>query len=356
MMNSDEAMDTTPPPLTSEHDIMLQVIAPGGPEHLVVVAQHPPIPRHDEVVVRTQAAALNYRDLGLLLGKSAGSAVPPYTPLSDACGVVHAVGPDVRTLQIGERVCSSFFPDWMAGAPTPSILTALGASRSGVGARYFTLRETALVSAPAHLTALEAATLPCAGVTAWQGLFAHTHLQTGDSVLLQGTGGVSLFALQFAHAAGLRVIITSSSDDKLARAKELGASDLINYRRTPDWAEEVLRLTNGVGVDLVMEVGGADTLSQSLRAIRLDGTISVIGMLGATQAPLDIRAIYARNAHIHGITVGPKTAFQEMVRLVEAHAIRPVIGSVYHVREARAAFEAMAQGNIFGKIVLDFGA
>ncbi|MFH0301044.1 NAD(P)-dependent alcohol dehydrogenase [Bradyrhizobium sp. 31Argb] len=332
----------------------LQVTGKNGLGDLQILSRETPRPFRDMVLVRTTAAALNYRDLALIVGISTAGPSIPYTPLSDACGIVEEVGEDVTGLRPGDRVCSTFFPTWQSGRLAPEKLSMLGASELGVGQQHFLLPQSALARPPDFLTDIQAATLPCAALTAWRAVLDGTGLLPGETILLQGTGGVSIFALQFAVAAGLRAIVTSSSDEKLERAKALGATDGINYRSKPDWAAEALQLTSGKGVDLVVEVGGAGTLAQSIRAVRLEGTISLVGMLAGGTQPLDVRTIYMKNVIVRGITVGSLEMFQRMCKAISAHNIEPVVCKVFPWREARSAFEALKQGGHIGKIVLDF--
>ncbi|MDB5626949.1 MAG: adhT, partial [Tardiphaga sp.] len=276
----------------------------GDPPRVAIVERERPAPKPGDVVVRLTAASLNYRDLELGRRGAGRPLDAPFTPLSDGCGVVEAVGDGVTTWKIGDRVCSTFFPNWTAGdVDHLSRGIVLGMPGfEGIGQEFFVLPERALIAPPAFLTDEEAATLTCAGVTAWRAVNEVARLRPGATVLLQGTGGVSIFALQFAKAAGLRTIITSSSDEKLAKARAIGADETINYRSTPKWATEARKLTDGRGVDLVVEVGGADTLQQSLRAVRVGGAIAVIGILSGRQQEIDVTSIFSANVTISGIS------------------------------------------------------
>jgi NADPH:quinone reductase-like Zn-dependent oxidoreductase len=276
----------------------------------------------------------------------------PLIPLSDGVGEVVAVGDGVTRVKTGARVASAFIPKWVAGEPTEEkARSALGAGPDGLLAEYAVLDAEGVVPVPEHLTDEEAATLPCAAVTAWHALITEGGLKAGDTVLAQGTGGVSIFALQFAHLTGARVIITSSSDQKLARARELGASDGINYKTTPDWEEKVRELTGGVGVDHVVEVGGAGTLGKSLRAVRLGGRISLIGVLtgGGQVNPVPI---LMKNIRVQGIFVGSREMFEAMNRAIALHRLRPVVDRVFPFAEAREALRHMESAAHFGKICL----
>jgi NADPH:quinone reductase-like Zn-dependent oxidoreductase len=309
-----------------------------------------------DVRVRITAAALNYRDYALMQGSSFGTAPDQYVPFSDACGVVDEIGTDVTEWKVGDRVCSLFFPGWMAGRPDLSSRFALGSGGKGVGQQIFTAPQNTLIAAPETLSDIEAATLPCAAVTAWNAVMSAAGLRAGDIILVQGTGGVSLFALQFAVAAGFKVIVTSSSDKKIEQAIAMGAAFGINYRETPNWAAEAVKLTDGRGVDLIVEVGGGGTFAQSLEAIRVGGHISVVGMLTGAEQQIDIRYIYGKCAQIRGISVGSREDFVVMSKAIDAHGILPTVNKIYPWREAKEAMMALEKGGGFGKIVLDFQA
>jgi NADPH:quinone reductase-like Zn-dependent oxidoreductase len=273
------------------------------------------------------------------------------TPLSDGVGEVAAVGEGVTRVKKGDRVAGAFMPGWVGGELTEAkAKTALGGGGTGMLAESVVLPEEGVVAVPAHLSDEEAATVPCAAVTAWNAVVSSGGVKAGDAVLVQGTGGVSLFALQFARLLGARVIATSGSDAKLARVMQMGASDGINYKTTPEWGNRVRELT-GVGVDHVVEVGGAGTLGESLRAVRTAGTISLIGVLsGVGQAnPLPI---LMKNVRVQGIYVGSRDMFEAMNRAIGLHKLRPVVDRVFPFAEARAALKYMESAAHFGKIVL----
>ncbi|MGH7024048.1 MAG: zinc-dependent alcohol dehydrogenase family protein [Caulobacteraceae bacterium] len=333
----------------------LQMTDGTGLEHLKVAEIPEPVPGPFEALVRMRAVSLNYRDL-LMVNGVYGRATPlPLTPFSDGCGVVEAVGEKVSRLRVGDRVATMFFQNWLAGGPTfEGLASALGAPIPGAGRELAAFHENGLCKVPDFLTDQQVSTLPCAALTAWRALFEDARLKPGDTVLLQGTGGVSIFGLQFAKAAGYRTIITSSSDDKLARAASLGADHGVNYRQTPEWGHAARDLTAGRGVDFVMEVGGAGTLTQSLRAIGLGGHIAIIGVLGGAAEPLQIGQMIGTGAKLQGVMVGSRTMFEAMCRAIEAHRISPVVDKVFPFTEAVAAFEAMRAGAHFGKIVLEF--
>ena len=307
-----------------------------------------------EVVIKMRAASLNFRDVQVRRNIYGLPARVPLIPLSDGAGEVVEVGAGASRFQAGDRVAGAFAPGWVEGAPTPEkAASALGAgSVDGVLAEFIALPETGVVRVPNHLSFEEAATLPCAAVTAWFALFVGGSLKAGETVLLQGTGGVSLFALQFAKAAGARVILTSSSDDKLARARELGADETINYRATPDWDARVLELTGGRGVDTVVEVGGPDTLNKSIQAVRVGGQISIIGVLTGTAAQVNIGAILGKQPRIQGVSVGSVAIFEEMNRAITQNQMRPVVDRVFPFEEARQALKYLESGQHFGKVVI----
>lgn len=312
-----------------------------------------PLAAH-EVRVRVHAVSLNYRDLMIADGSYLSTGEGAAIPASDGAGEVIEVGAGVSRLRVGDRVAASFFPDWFDGAPTPSAASgALGAVADGMLAEEVVLHENAWVVIPAHMDYVEASTLPCAGVTAWNALFVEGGLRAGDSVLLLGTGGVSVWALQIAKAAGLRAIITSSSDEKLERARALGASATINYRSTPEWQDEVLRLTAGRGVDLVLEVGGQGTLSRSIGSTRMGGTIAIIGGVSGFGGELDAFALIGGAKRLSGIFVGSRRMLDDLSRFTELAALRPVVDRVFPFLQAREAYAHLQQAGHFGKVVIE---
>jgi NADPH:quinone reductase-like Zn-dependent oxidoreductase len=324
-----------------------------GLDHLAVVERPVPRPGPRQVLVRVRAVSLNSRDLMMAEGRYNPKQKLPLIPCSDGAGEVVAVGEGVTRVRPGDRVCSIFAQGWLAGEPSRDLTrTTLGGPLDGTLAEQVVLSDEGLVKTPDHLSDLEAATLPCAALTAWSSMI-EGGLAPGSTVLLQGTGGVSIFALQFAVMAGARAIITSSSDDKLERARQLGASAGINYRQVPDWGQRVKELTGGEGVDYVLEVGGASTLSQSLQAVRAGGKIYLIGVLGGTATEFPLTAILMRRVKIEGVLVGSRASFEAMNRAVSLHQLRPVIDRTFPLAEARAAFEHMASGRHFGKICIE---
>jgi len=324
-----------------------------GLDHLAAVERPDPRPGHGEVLVRVRAVSLNYRDLLTVRGQYNPKQKLPLVPCSDGAGEVVAVGAGVTRVRPGDRVCANFAQRWIAGEPTREKLrSTLGGPLDGMLAERVVLAAEGVVHAPEHLTDEEAATLPCAGLTAWSALVDDGGLAAGGTVLLQGTGGVSIFALQFAKLIGARAILTSSADEKLARARELGADETINYRQTPEWGARVKELTGGAGADLVVEVGGAGTLEQSLRAVRMGGTIALIGVLAGNALELPLPLIFMQRVRLQGVLVGPRESFEAMNRAIALHRLRPVVDRVFPWTEVRAALELMERGGHFGKICL----
>ena len=275
-------------------------------------------------------------------------------PLSDGAGEVVSVGPGVTRFAVGDRVAGCFFDKWAGGALTRSLqMTARGGSIGGMLAEHVVLSEEGAVRVPAHLSYAEAATLPCAALTAWNALVAFGRAEPGETILTQGTGGVSIFAIQFARILGLRVIATSSTDAKLERVRALGAAETINYAATPEWQEEAKRLTGKAGVDLTVEGGGPGTFARSMEATRGGGRIAVIGLLSGPGERIDPLTILRRRLTVSGILVGSTEMFEAMNRAIELHAVRPVIDRVFPFDEAPAAFRHMEAAQHFGKIVIE---
>jgi NADPH:quinone reductase-like Zn-dependent oxidoreductase len=324
-----------------------------GLANLALVERPDPQPGPGQVVVRMRAMSLNYRDLMTVEGTYNPRQKLPLIPGSDGAGEIVAVGPGVRRVRVGDRVCSVLAQHWVAGEPTRErVRSSLGGPFDGVLAELALLSEDGVVPAPGHLSDEEAATLPCAALTAWNALVTEGRVTAGDTVLVQGTGGVALFALQIARLIGARVIVTSSSDDKLARALALGAAEGINYRTVADWGARAKELTGGRGVDHVVEVGGAGTLQQSLRALRFGGRISLIGVLAGGTAEIPLALIFMQKASVQGIIVGDRDSFEAMNRAFELHQLHPVIDSTFPFEQVPAALEHMAAGRHFGKICI----
>ena len=324
-----------------------------GIDQLRLVESEKPTPEPGQVLVRMTAASLNYRDLLVVRGHYNPKMKLPMTPLSDGVGIVEAIGEGVDRFASGDRVAGIFMQGWIDGrVDKKKASSALGGAIPGVLSEYMVFHESGLVKPPTHLSDVEAASLPCAAVTAWHALFEEATFYPGDTVLLQGTGGVSLFALQFAKAAGFRVIITSSSDDKLKRARQLGADETINYKNTPDWEEAARSLTHGEGVDHVIEVGGADTLPRSLRAVRMAGTVSVIGILSGNAQTLAPAGVLMNSLRVQGIYVGSRSMFERMNKAIELYSIKPILDRVFPWTEAKNAYQHLESQRHFGKICL----
>jgi len=322
-----------------------------GIENLSLEDVPQPIPGPGQVLLKMSAWSLNYRDLLVVRGIYAPNLKFPFQILSDGVGEVVAVGAGVTRARTGDRVAGAFMQTWIEGEMNDEKFnSALGAHRPGIAAEYVVLDADGVVLVPGHLTDEEAATLPCAAVTAWQALVTSGNLTAGDSVLVLGTGGVSIFALQFARMLGARVIATSSSDDKLERVRALGASELINYKTTPAWGKRVRDLTGGRGVDHIVEVGGAGTLAQSLEAIRSSGRVSLIGVLTGGEAnPIPI---LMKSVTLQGIFVGSREMFEAMNRAIALNALKPVVDRVFPFAELPQALRHMESGAHFGKIVI----
>jgi NADPH:quinone reductase-like Zn-dependent oxidoreductase len=324
-----------------------------GIEALARVDLPDPKPQHRQVLVKVGACSLNYRDLGIVRGTYRMPVRDKVVPLSDGAGEVVEVGAGVTRVKAGDKVAGCFFQRWPGGEPSQTVqASALGGSIDGMLAEYVVLEEDGVVKIPQHLSIEEGAALPCAGVTAWHAMMEHAKLIAGQTVLLQGTGGVSVFGLQFAHAMGVVAVITSSSDDKLKRAKTMGAAHTVNYKTTPEWDKAAVEFTGGRGVDHVVEVGGAGTLARSFGAIRIGGKISMIGGLSGAATELNPGLILGRRANVQGISVGSTQMFEAMNSAIAANKIKPVIDRVFGFDEAQAAYKHMASGAHFGKIVI----
>jgi NADPH:quinone reductase-like Zn-dependent oxidoreductase len=307
-----------------------------------------------QVRLKMLASALNYRDL-VVPQRGYGSRMKPLPliMLSDGVGCVDQVGEGVDSLKVGDRVCPLFFQSWLSGEPDNARLgMSLGCEMDGTMAQYMVLPANGVALVPAHLDHNEVATLPTAGVTAWRAIVTEGRVKPGDTVLIQGTGGVSLFALQFAKMLGARVICTSSSDEKLLRARTLGADETINYLSTPEWGKTARTIADGTGVDHVVEVGGQRTLPQSLRAVRPGGTISMIGVLAGSQLDISLGLIVTRHIRLQGITVGSGDDFRTMVRAISQQGMRPVVDRVYGFEQLHQALQHLASGKHFGKICI----
>ena len=328
--------------------------AGAGIDTLAVVDRPMPKPLYRQVLVKVTACSLNYRDLGIVRGTYRMPARDNLIPLSDGAGEVIEVGPGVMRVKVGDKVAGCFFQRWPAGEMNAeaTAISALGGAIDGMLAEYAVLEEEGVVKIPQHLSLEEGATLPCAAVTAWSAIMHHAKLVPGKTVLLEGTGGVSVFGLQLAHAMGMIPIITSSSDEKLKRAKALGAACTINYKTTPEWDKAARDFTGGRGVDHVLEVGGKDTLTRAFGAIRVGGKISIIGSVSGGATELNPALIFSKRANVQGIYVGSTEMFEAMNAVISVHKIEPAVDRVFGFDEVKAAFNHMAAGAHFGKIVV----
>jgi NADPH:quinone reductase-like Zn-dependent oxidoreductase len=323
-----------------------------GAENLTIVELPDPSPGPGQAVVRVRACSINYRDLAVMRGAYGSNVKTPLIPLSDGAGEVTAVGPGVTRVKPGDRVAAAFMQEWVEGpVDDAKANSAMGGSIDGMMAEQVCLNAEGLVHFPEHLSFEEAAALPCAAVTAWHALFRSGNLKPGESVLVQGTGGVSLFALQFAKMAGARVIATSSSDAKLQRLRLMGVADVINYKTTPEWDKPVRSFTKGIGADHVVEVGGAGTLPISSKAVRRGGHIALIGVL-AGRGDFDPRLMMIKGVRLQGIYVGSREMFEEMNGAISLAGMRPVIDRVFEFGELHEALQHMESGLHFGKICL----
>ena len=328
-------------------------IAKFGIDNLELATLPDPVPQRGEVLVRVHAVSLNYRDLMVVEGRYNPKMHLPRIPCSDGAGEVVAVGEGVTRVKPGDRVAGIFMQNWIDGEPDAAkIKGALGGDIDGMLAEQVVLREEGMVSVPDHLSWEEAAALPCAGVTAWVAVVQAGNVKPGDVVLIQGTGGVSIFALQFAKLLGARVIGTSSSDAKLDRARQLGLDAGVNYRRREDWDAWAAEQTGGRGVDLVVEVGGAGTFMRSISALRIGGALAQIGVLTEATEAIVIPKLLHKQVHLRGIYVGSRAHFEKMNRAIAQHRLKPVVDEVFSFHDAPAALRRMESGRHFGKLVL----
>lgn len=324
-----------------------------GIDRLQLAEADRPEPSAGQVQVRFGAASVNYRDYQIVAGEFAPDQPLPIIPFSDGAGVVESVADGVTGLAPGDRVAALFFPDWMSGEALDSERAVTsGLETPGVLREFGVYENQAVVKVAAHLSDAEASCFPCAGLTAWNCLTTFAGIQSGDTVLVQGTGGVALMALQFAKAMGATVIVTSSSDERLTRALSLGADYGINYSETPQWGVTAKKLMDGRGVDAVIDIGGQGTLEQSIASIRRGGHINIIGYLAGYGLGLSVIHLIERNAHLHGLSVGNREQFEAMMVFVGEHGIRPVISATYSLKEAGQALKDIAAGGHFGKLVV----
>jgi NADPH:quinone reductase-like Zn-dependent oxidoreductase len=329
-------------------------VATGGKIDGLKLVEEAPAPLGPrQVRVRLRANSINFRDLMVLNGFYPVLTQQPLVPGSDGAGDVIETGIEVTLFRTGDRVVTCFFPNWVEGRVTPAkVAGPLGGGGAGTFSEEIVLDQDALVRAPAHLEYSEATTLTCAGVTAWNALFASGGLRPGGTVLLLGTGGVSIWALQLAKAAGARVIITSSSDVKLEKAKALGADACINYQTHPEWSTEVKRLTDGEGVDMVLEVGGEKTIGHSLASLQMGGTIVVIGGVSGFGGAIVPRSLISTSTRVQGVYVGSRQMHEDLARFVSLHRIKPVVDKVFAFGDAQEAFRHFEGGRHFGKVAL----
>jgi NADPH:quinone reductase-like Zn-dependent oxidoreductase len=331
---------------------LVRLRAPGGLENLKLVEEDHPKPRTGELLVRIRANSLNFHDQMVVLGKI--PCADGRIPITDGAGEVIAVGADVGDFKTGDVVVSTFYPNWLGGEATPAAKRDVpGEIIDGYAREYACMPAHAFTKAPAGYTPVEAATLTCAGVTAWRGLVVAGQVKPGDTVLILGTGGVSLFALQFAKAAGARVIATSSSEEKLEKLKRLGADNVINYKAVPDWGQKAKDLTDGRGVDHVIEVGGPATLSQSITACRTGGHIALIGLLTGFTGEVSIPALFSNQIRVSGISIGSKADQEDMIRAITVNRMKPIIDRRFPIQEIGDAFKYYESQMHFGKVCLE---
>jgi NADPH:quinone reductase-like Zn-dependent oxidoreductase len=326
-----------------------------GIQNLELATLPDPHPQRGEILVKIHAVSLNYRDLMVVTGKYNPKMHLPRIPASDGAGEVIAVGEGVTRVSVGDRVAGIFMQNWIDGPPDAAkIRGALGGDIDGMLAEFVILREDGVVTFPQHLSFGEAATLPCAAVTAWNAVVRAGHVKAGDTVVIQGTGGVSIFALQFATLLGARVLGTSSSDEKLERARTLGLDAGFNHRSNPDWDKWVIEQTGGRGADLVVEVGGAGTFSRSLRAVRIGGAIAQIGVLSQSANPVEIGPILHKQVNLRGIYVGSRADFEQMNRAIAQHSLKPTVDEVFTFERLPDALCRMEAAAHFGKLAVAF--
>ena len=332
----------------------IQLSKPGGLDNLKVIEADNPSLNSDEVLLKVSASSLNYHDLMVALGL-----IPTEdkrVPLSDAAGEIVEIGNEVTKWKSGDHVMSMCFPNWVSGAPKYELLSFIGDNQDGYATEYIAIPETALTKIPNNLNLKEAATLPCAGLTAWRALVDEGKLKAGESVLVQGTGGVSVFALQLAKTYGATVIATSSSEEKLEKLKALGADHLINYKTHPEWGKEVFKLTNNEGVDHVVDVGGAGTFSESVRCTKLAGHIALIGVLsGPSVSEIILPRIFLKQIRLSGIAMANQDSQIAMVDYLEKNEIKPEISDSFELADLAAAFQHQIDNKHFGKISIDIG-
>ena len=327
----------------------IQLKKPGGLDNILFCDADVPKPKSNQIVIKIAASSLNYHDLLVALGF-----IPTEdgrVPLSDAAGEIVEIGSDVKDWKIGDHVMSVCFPNWQNGAPKYELLSFIGDHEDGYATEYIAIQETAVTKMPSYMNFAQAATLPCAGLTAWRALVDDGNLKAGETILVQGTGGVSIFALQLAKSMGAKVIATSSSEEKLNRLKELGADEVINYKETPEWGKEVLAETNNEGVDHVIEVGGGGTFGESVRATKLGGHIALIGVLsGPNASEIVLPRIFLKQIRMSGISMANKESQIAMIDYLETNQIEPIISDSFPLSKLADAFQHQIDNKHFGKI------
>ena len=333
---------------------VFQIEGDWGMDHLKLSTRPEPEAGPGQVLVKMTASSLNYRDLVVPnRGYGNHTGTLPLIPVSDGVGVVSAIAPGVTRVAVGDRVCPTFFQNWISGEPDLERLTrSLGGPIDGTMTDVMCLPEDGVTKVPAHLSDLEAATLPCAALTAWSALVTCGNIRPGDRVLVQGCGGVALFAVAFAKLLGAHVTVISSSEERLERVKQLGADAGINYRSTPEWAKATRDITAGRGYDLILELGGEKTLPQSLRCIRPGGTVAMIGILSGSAMATSLGLIITRQVRLQGVTVGHRDGFEAMVRAIDQHRLKPVVDRVFPFEELKEAMAYLKTGAQFGKVCL----
>jgi NADPH:quinone reductase-like Zn-dependent oxidoreductase len=333
---------------------VFQIEGEWGMDHLKLSTRPEPKAGPGQVVVKMAASSLNYRDLLVpVRGYGSHTGNLPLIPLSDGVGVVTEVGPGVRRVAVGDRVCPTYFQRWSSGEPNLERLTqSLGGPVDGTMADYMCLSEEGVVKVPAYLTDIEAATLPCAALTAWSALVTYSNTRPGDRVLVQGCGGVALFAVALAKLLGAHVTVISSSEERMKKVSQLGADATINYRATPEWAKATREITGGRGYDMILELGGEKTLPQSLRCVRPGGTLAMIGVLTGGEMVTSLGLIVTRQVRLQGVTVGHRDGFETMLRAFDQHQLRPVVDRVFAFHELKEAMAYLKSGAQFGKVCI----
>ena len=328
-----------------------------GIEALKITELSVPEPKANEILVKINAVSLNFRDLLVIKGVGSWKPLSPRIPVSDGVGEVVSIGEKVTRVKVGDSVAGIFLPKWLDGELIAEkyVFPLGGAAADGVLAEYVVFDENAVVRIPNNLADLEASTLPVAAMTAWHAVSRRSGVKKGETVLIQGTGGVALFALQFVHSLGGLPIVISSSNEKLEKAKKLGAFATINYKEIPNWDEKVLEITEGKGVDHIIEVVGGENLNRSLNAVKISGTISFIGLIAGLSAPINTYQFVTKNVKIHGIETGSREIFEEMNRFIEEKQIKPIVDKVFEFAGAKEALKYLESGSHFGKVVINIG-